>query len=344
MKEKAVMVCIGLLTALLITITMVDVLDDTSDVNTDDIHNEQNSTDDNHNDKDNNEDDNNYNDVDDNDNTGSDDNGADNGDDTNQNGGNTTQNNAIINISGTTLSTRVNVPSGYTRVSAEQGTLGSFLREYAMKEHNAKVLLYDGSEKDDQTAHAGIFMLPIENRNLQQYADSIMRVYAEYYLSTKQYEKIVFGYSDGFKAEYAKWIEGNGINVKDGKAKWVKNDKNNNTYDSFKEYMRLVFAYAGIWSMKDESSAIELKDARIGDVFFATDDGGRVAMIVDICQSEDGKKAYLLASGGKPAQEFVLLSNPLHADDPWYYEDEMVYPLDTPEFDYKEGSLRRLVY
>lgn len=335
------MVFIGLLTALLITITMVDVLDDTGNVGGGDKYEEQDSTGDINDDKDNN--------VDDNDNSGNSNNATDNGDDAGSDGNqsgedNNTENSDIINATGTTLSTRINAPAGYVRISAEQGSLGSFLRDYAMKEHNAKVLLYDGSEKNNQTAHAGIFMLPLENKNLQQYADSIMRVYAEYYLSTKQYEKIVFSYSDGFKAEYAKWIEGNGINVKDGKAKWVKNDKNNNTYESFQEYMRLVFAYAGIWSMKDESSSIELKDAQIGDVFFATDDGGRVAMIVDICQNADGKKAYLLASGGKPAQEFVLLNNPLHTDDPWYYEDEIVYPLDTPEFDYKEGSIRRLVY
>ncbi len=337
MKEKAVMCFIGLLTVLLITITMVDVLGNAGKGELVVEDNEQSSS----------------NLVADNDddsngssagttgdeNTGGEDTSGDiiENDDGNNSG-------AIIDTSGTTLITRICEPSGYTRVSTEIGSLAQFLRDYQLKEDDAKVLLYDGTEKENQTAHAAIFALPLEARNLQQYADTIMRVYAEYYLSIEQYDKIVFGYSDGFKAEYAKWIEGNRISVTDSGSKWVQSSESDGSYESFKEYMRLVFAYAGIWTMKDESTAVELSQAQIGDVFFDTGDGGRVAMIVDICQDADGRKAYLLASGGKPAQEFVVLANPLHTDDPWYYEDELTEAVETPEFTYDSGSLRRLKY
>ena len=47
-------------------------------------------------------------------------------------------------------------------------------------------------------AQIAVFKLPIENENLQQCADSVMRVYAEYYWNTKQYDKIQFHLSDGF--------------------------------------------------------------------------------------------------------------------------------------------------
>lgn len=337
MKEKAVMGFIGILTILLITITMVDVLGNAGKGQLPAEDNGQSSS---H--------------VLDNENNSTPNTNPDNGDASGENPSdkddeNNTDNNidktdSIIDVTGTTLMTRVLTPNGYSRMTVGNGTFAQFIREYQLKENGSKVLLYDGKEKSNQTTAAAVFMLPLEAKNLQQSADSIMRVYAEYYLSIKQYDKICFGYSDGFKAEYVKWIEGNRISVSNSGTKWVKKAEKDESYESFKEYMRMVFAYAGIWTMKDESTSISLGEAQIGDVFFDTKDGGRVAMIVDICQGEDGRKAYLLASGGKPAQEFELLANPLHTDDPWYYEEEIAAQVDTPEFTYKSDSLRRLKY
>ena len=42
-----------------------------------------------------------------------------------------------------------------------------------------------------------------------------------------------------------------------------------------------------------------------------------------------------------PAQDFHILNNPLHMDDPWYYASELSYPLKTPEYVFQEGSLKR---
>ena len=56
------------------------------------------------------------------------------------------------------------------------------------------------------------------------------------------------------------------------------------------------------------------------------------------------EKAFLLAQGYMPAQEFHVLKNPLHEDDPWYYVSELSYPLRTPEYTFNEGSLMRPGY
>ena len=67
-------------------------------------------------------------------------------------------------------------------------------------------------------------------------------------------------------------------------------------------------------------------------------------MVLDICENENGKKAILLAQGYMPAQEFHILKNPEHGDDPWYYEDEITYPLKTPEYTFEKESLKHLCY
>ena len=45
-----------------------------------------------------------------------------------------------------------------------------------------------------------------------------------------------------------------------------------------------------------------------------------------------------------PAQQFHVLNNPLHREDPWYYVDEVTYPFATPEYRFDEGSFRRMNY
>ena len=69
-----------------------------------------------------------------------------------------------------------------------------------------------------------------------------------------------------------------------------------------------------------------------------------MVMVVDICENEQGKKAYLLAQGYMPAQEFHVLKNPLCESDPWYYEEDITYPFLTPEYVFEEGSIQRLSY
>ena len=106
---------------------------------------------------------------------------------------------------GMTLESRIQTPEGYVRLAVEPGSFAEFLRNYPVKEDGSPVLLYDGSEKWNQSVHAAVLALPIEAADLQQCADSVMRIYAEYFYATGQHERIRFHFTNGFSAEYAKW-------------------------------------------------------------------------------------------------------------------------------------------
>ncbi len=250
---------------------------------------------------------------------------------------------SIIYPAGKTLKKRVAVPSGYKRIACKKKSLGSFLRNYPMKKDGSAVLLYDGSKKGNQNVHAAIFRLPIEGEDLQQCADSIMRVYAEYFWQTDQKERISFHFVDGFLADYKTWRDGGRIQV-GNITSWVHSAEYNDSYQNFKKYLRMVFAYAGTLSMEAESKKIPLAKLQIGDIFIKGASPGHVVMVVDVCENEKGKKAFLLAQGYMPAQEFHLLKNLKHEEDPWYYEGEISYPFQTPEYTFKKGSLRHLSY
>lgn len=250
----------------------------------------------------------------------------------------------LIDSEGMTLQTRILTPEGYSRVPAEAGSLTEFIREYPLKEDGSPVLLYDGREKGNQSAHQAVFALPIEAVDLQQCADSVMRIYAEYYYQTGQPEKIAFHFTNGFLAEYVRWRDGERIKVDGNQVQWVQSATRDDSYESFVEYMKMVFCYAGTLSMEAESEEIDCSQMRVGDVFLKGGSPGHVVMVIDICENEAGQRAFLLGQGYMPAQEFHVLKNPKHEEDCWYYEEEITYPFRTPEYTFRQGSCRRLDY
>ena len=250
----------------------------------------------------------------------------------------------IINTAGKNLQERIAPPPEFGRTKAGKNSLTAFLREYPLKKAGKPVLLYNGEEKGNQNAHVAVFKLPLEKEDLQQCADSVMRVYAEYFWKTGQKERISFRFVDGFQAKYTKWRSGYRIRAGESRSFWVSGGARDDSYENFKKYLRMVFAYASTLSLEQESKKIKLSEVETGDIFLNAGSPGHVVMVVDVCSAPDGKKAFLLAQGFMPAQEFHLLKNPLHEDNPWYYVDEVSYPLQTPEYSFEKGSFCRLKY
>ncbi|RKI42270.1 hypothetical protein D7V86_06770 [bacterium D16-51] len=250
---------------------------------------------------------------------------------------------SLLQTDGKTLQSRILAPEGYQRTACKKGSFAEFLRNYPLKKHGSPVLLYSGEEKGNQEAHAAVFKLPIEKEDLQQCADSVMRMYAEYFWKTGQKERIRFHFVDGFLAEYTKWRDGYRIQTGDFSS-WVKSADYNDSYSNFKKFMRIVFAYAGTLSMEEEAKKIPLKKLQAGDIFIKGASPGHVVMVVDVCKDKDGKKAFLLAQGYMPAQEFQLLKNPLHQEDLWYYQEEIGDTFQTPEYSFTKDSFRRPSY
>jgi len=172
-----------------------------------------------------------------------------------------------------------------------------------------------------------------------------MRIYGEYCLSIGRPERIKYHFTNGFLTEYRKWRDGYRIKVDGNNVYWVESGGYDDSYASFQAYMRMVFSYAGTLSMDTyEANSITLNELQVGDVFLKGGSPGHVVMVVDICENESGKKAFLLGQGYMPAQEFHVINNPAHSDDPWYYEDEVSYPFRTAEYTFPEGSLKRVSY
>lgn len=245
---------------------------------------------------------------------------------------------------GTTLQTRFALPEGYARIPYSEGSFGYFVRNYPLKPDGSPVLLWTKEPKANQWDHAAVFDMRVEEEmDVQQCADSVMRIYAEYFRETGQYDRIRFHFVGGFLCDYNTYIQGNRLREDGDSFVWKKTKPAEDSEEVFNDYMFMVCAYASTLSMKEESVETGLQDLQIGDVFLKAGSPGHVVMVADICE-KDGKKAFLLAQSYMPAQEFHIIKNPRHQNDPWYYEEEVQYPFRTQAYTFPEGSLRRLLY
>lgn len=251
---------------------------------------------------------------------------------------------SYVNPSGTTLETRFQLPEGYTRLSYSKDSFGEFVRKYPLCENGSEVFLYNGSKKGNQNAHIAIFDMDLVNDDLQQCADSVIRMYAEYFYKKKQYELMQFHFVNGFSCDFSKWSQGMRVNIDGNSTTWYQGATSDDSNKAFESYLRTVFCYASTLSLEKESKSIQLKDIQIGDIFIHGGSPGHVVMVVDVCKNKQKEKAFLLAQGYMPAQQFHILQNPQHTDNPWYYTKDLSSALDTPEYDFTMDELKRPTY
>src|SRR6185436_7548815 len=80
------------------------------------------------------------------------------------------------------------VPEGYKAISGDPASFAAWLGKVALKKDKT-VYLYDGSEKQNQSAQYAVLDISVGNQNLQQCADAVMRLRAEYLYSIGKYDR-----------------------------------------------------------------------------------------------------------------------------------------------------------
>ena len=79
-----------------------------------------------------------------------------------------------------TVATRIVPPTGYVREACSDHSFTGYLRNLPLMPKGSKVMLYNGKEKANQSAAYAVIDMEIGNRDLQQCADAVMRLRAEY--------------------------------------------------------------------------------------------------------------------------------------------------------------------
>jgi hypothetical protein len=248
---------------------------------------------------------------------------------------------SLINEEGKTVSERIKVPKDFERVVAEEGSFGSYLRSLSLKPHGSPVKYFNGDSKSREV-HEAVLDIDVGDRDLQQCADAVMRLRAEYLYNKGEFDKIHFDFTNGFRADFSKWMQGNRVAISGNKTSWVKKTSEASDYQSFRKYLNVVFAYAGTASLSKELKPVDLKDMRIGDVFIKGGSPGHCVIVMDMAENtKTGEKIFLLAQSYMPAQDIHILKNPRNDEgNPWY-SLKAEETLDTPEWDFTVEQLKR---
>jgi len=240
------------------------------------------------------------------------------------------------------ISSRFPEPRGFIRTKIEKNSFGQYLREFPLLSYGEEVHLFDGSLKYNQGVHAAILDIDVGNRDLQQCADAIMRLRAEYLFENKRYKEIAFNFTNGWKFEYQKWREGSKLKMKGNKSSWVNGGDKKETYKDFRNYLDQVFMYAGTLSLAKELKAKSLKDIKIGDVIIKGGSPGHAVIVVDMCvNSDNGDKAVMLAQSYMPAQQIHILKDQNSLEySPWYLVSQIKDKIVTPEWTFDRDQVK----
>lgn len=252
------------------------------------------------------------------------------------------QQSVLVVPTGTTILERFLPPPNYTRVNTEKNSFTEFLQRTPLKPQGTLVHYYDGTEKPNKVA-AAVLSYDVGNKDLQQCADAVMRLRAEYLYKTKQYDALHFNFTNGFKADYNKWRTGYRISVKGNTVNWIKTTKESQSYASFREYLNMVFNYAGTASLAKELKPITLSQMQIGDVFIKGGSPGHAVIVVDMAVNPTtNKKMFMIAQSYMPAQDIHILVNRNKTGiSPWYDLEENAIEINTPEWTFEVNQLKR---
>jgi len=211
------------------------------------------------------------------------------------------------------------LPTGYKRVADDPGSFTGYLRNIRLKEQTT-VHLYNGLPKQNQTAQYAVLNISVGNIDLQQCADAVIRLRAEYLFAQDQFDQILFYDNDKTAYRFSSPY----------------------TRDNFNKYLNRVFGMCGSASLAKQLKPVgNFQDLKPGDVIIRGGFPGHAVMVMDVAVHASGKKIYLLAQSYMPAQDIHVLVNPMNTDlSPWYEvnDDKQIH---TPEYSFTKNELKR---
>jgi len=242
---------------------------------------------------------------------------------------------------GLPLSGRIAPPSGYERQPASPGSFAEWLRGLPVRDGRPDVLLFDGRKKANQQAQWAVLAIDIGAKDLQQCADAVMRLRAEYLYSQGRDDQIAFRFTNGDLVPWSRWRDGERVKVQGNRVTWTRSAVPDPSYESFRRWLDLVFTYAGTASLERELTPVtEPALAEAGDVFIQGGFPGHAVLVADVTVNVTGQRALLLLQSYMPAQDIHILRNPGDPDSPWY-PARSDGALETPEWKFNYKDLRR---
>jgi len=242
-----------------------------------------------------------------------------------------------------TLTARFAPPPGCRRQAVAAGTWGEWLRGLPLRPAGTKARLYNGQPKNRQDVVAAVVDIDVPPQDLQQCADAVIRLRAEYVFSHDP-NKVHFHLTTGYDFWFSDFVAGRTFRVANEEVLPATRPPEDPTHAALARYLVPTFGYAGTLSLSRELRPVPLAAVQPGDVLIHGGAPGHAVLVVDVAENPLSHQKYLLlVQSYMPAQSIHVLRN-IEAPGlgAWFAvpgPDETKF--DTPEWTFAREELKR---
>lgn len=206
---------------------------------------------------------------------------------------NSTSNKNLVNLHQNSVfsQNRIKLPDGYIRVLPEDN-YARFISKL-----NFKPLSKNNTENN---AYLATINLKTINKHSQFTTNTAFRLYYEYLFNEKEFEHINFNQNKNIQS-FNKY-------------------SSRKTYDDFATYLEYAFEFLDYNSLALYTQPVNLKDIRIGDIFYHNSHPkSNAVIVVDLAEDLNGNKMMLLAKSVNATNEIHILNNTENSEiSPWF--------------------------
>ncbi len=233
------------------------------------------------------------------------------------------------------------LPVGYTRLQAGPNTFAAWLRHIDLKKDRT-VYMYNGAPKRNQQAQFAVLNVSVGHEDLQQCADAVMRLRAEFLYANNKFSSIIFYTDQGTRLGFQQFANGTRYRLSGRRLVPVQAGQPSSQRPAFDAYLITVFEYCGTHSLEKQLQTPKpITTVEPGDVLIKGGSPGHAMIIVDAAQDKQGHRIYLLAQSYMPAQDIHIVINPGDPGlSPWYSADQAQKLIETPEWTFTINQLR----
>ncbi len=223
-------------------------------------------------------------------------------------------------------------PQGLTRLPAPQGSWAAWLRRLPVRRDRADVRSFRGDTL--RAPAAAVILLDVGDRDVQQCADTAIRLHAEYLWHAGHADAAAYHFTSGDRSAWKDWRQGERFALTGNKVRRNRTGSRANNHSAYRAWLQHTFRYAGTQSLRLDSDPVPPGQPLLpGDFFVTPGAPGHAVILLDVAQDDQGRRWGLVGQGFMPAQDLHVVTRAGARDKAWLpLPDDAEDALDTPSW------------